>query len=266
MIDPLLRDFLRAAMAAHLNIMIAGVGGSGKTTVVRALANEIPADEWFVVMEEIPELGLHETGKHPWAVAMQARDGHGEKGPDGRPAGQIRLADMIPVSLQLNARRLIVGEVRGREVGAMLQAMSTSNGSLSTIHARDPRIVFDRVVELALEAQEAASEKRVYLQVANAMDLVVFVRIIDESTLGGKRHRFISHVVEIDHIGENGRPRSTAIFGPGPDGRAVPLNPPDRLSEALRLTGYDPAVLASYQQRGLWARALDRKLRAGGGR
>ncbi len=261
MIDPLMRDFLRAAMRAHLNIMVAGVGGSGKTTLVRALADEIPASEWFVVMEEIPELGLHETGRHPWAVAMQARDGHGEKGPDGRPAGQIRLSDMIPVSLQLNARRLIVGEVRGREVGAMLQAMSTSNGSLSTIHARDPRIVFDRVVELALEDQDNASERRVYLQVANAMDLIVFVRIIDESNLGGTRHRFVSHIVEVDRIGDNGRPRTTTIFGPGPDGRGVPDNPPDRLAEALQLVGYDTAQLVQHRGQGQWGRPLDRKLR-----
>ncbi len=261
MIDPLLREFLRAAMAAHLNIMVAGVGGSGKTTLVRALTDEIPVDEWFVLMEEVPELALDTAGRHPWVVQMQARDGHGEKLPDGRRAGQITLSDLIPVSLQLNAQRIVVGEVRGREVGAMLQAMSTSNGSLSTVHARDPRIVFDRIAELALEGKENGSERRTYLQVANALDLIVFVRIINESSLGGRKHRFVSHVTEVDHIGDNGRPRTTTVFGPGPDGRAVPQNQPDRLLEVLRLTGYDPSILAHHQGVGLWARPLDRKLR-----
>lgn len=260
MIDPLLRDFLRAAMAAHLNIMVAGVGGSGKTTIVRALIDEIPRDEWFVLMEEVPELVPDSEGQHPWVVEMQARDGFGEKTPDGRRIGQITLSDLIPVSLQLNAQRIVVGEVRGREVGAMLQAMSTSNGSLSTVHARDPSIVFDRIAELAGEGKENGSERHTYLQVANALDLIVFVRIINESNLGGRKHRFVSHVVEIDHIGDNGRPRTTTIFGPGPDGRAVPQNQPDRLLDALRLTGYDPSVLAHHQDRGLWARPLDRKI------
>jgi pilus assembly protein CpaF len=259
MIDSLLRDFLRAAMAAHLNIMVAGVGGSGKTTLVRALADEIPRDEWFVVMEEVPELAL-DPARHPWAVHLQSRDGHGERGPDGRVNGQIRLSDLIPVSLQLNARRIIVGEVRGGEIDAMLQAMSTSNGSLSTVHARDPRIVFDRVVELALQGRDAGGAARTYLQVANALDLIVYVRIVDETHLGGRRHRFVSEVLEVDRIGENGRPRTTTLFAPGRDGRAVPAYAPDRLSEALQLVGYDPAIIAANTGRGLW-RPLERKVR-----
>ncbi|NIL64786.1 ATPase, T2SS/T4P/T4SS family [Salinispora arenicola] len=139
MIDPLLRDFLRAAMRAGLNIMVAGVPGSGKTSLLRALASEIPADEWMIVMEEARELGLHKTGRHPWAVSMETREGHGERGADGRPVGEITLDDLIPIGLQLNARRIIVGEVRSREIVAMLQAMGTTNGSLCTIHARRAR-------------------------------------------------------------------------------------------------------------------------------
>lgn len=262
MIDPLLRDFLRAAMRAGLNIMVAGVPGSGKTTLLRALASEIPADEWFVVMEEARELGLHKTGRHSWAVSMETREGHGERGPDGRPAGEITLDDLIPVGLQLNARRIIVGEVRSREIVAMLQAMGTTNGSLCTIHAREPGLVFDRVVELALSHRDERSDRRAYLQVANALDLVVYVAMIDESVVGGRKHRFVSHVVEVGGLVEDGRPRTTQIFGPGPDGRAVPLHQPDRLKQQFLLAGYDPTVLTAHRGRGAWPRPLPR-LRSG---
>lgn len=258
MIDPVLRDFLRAAMRAGLNIMVAGVPGSGKTSLLRALASEIPADEWFVVMEEARELGLHKTGRHPWAVSMEAREGHGERGPDGRPAGEITLDDLIPLSLQLNARHIIVGEVRSREIVAMLQAMGTTNGSLCTIHAREPGLVFDRIVELALSHRDERSDRRAYLQVANALDLVVYVTLVDETALGGRKHRFVSHVVEIGGLVEDGRPRTTQIFGPGPDGRAVPLHHPDRLKQQLLLVGYDPSVLSAHRGRGAWPRPLAR--------
>lgn len=256
MIDPLLRDFFRAAMFAGLNIMVAGEAGSGKTTLLRALASEIPADEWFIVMEEARELGLHKTGRHPWAVSMESREGHGERGPDGRPIGEITLDDLIPLSLQLNARHIIVGEVRSREIVAMLQAMGTTNGSLCTIHAREPGLVFDRIVELALSHREERSDQRAYLQVANALDLVVYVKLIDETGIGGRRHRFVSHVIEIGGVVEDGRPRTTQIFGPGPDGRAVPMHQPDRLKQHFLLAGYDPTVLTAYRARGAWPRPL----------
>jgi Flp pilus assembly CpaF family ATPase len=256
MIDPLLRDFLRASMRAGLNIMVAGEAGSGKTTLLRALASEIPSEEWFIVMEEARELGLHKTGRHPWAVSMESREGHGERGPDGRPVGEITLDDLIPLSLQLNARHIIVGEVKSREIVAMLQAMGTTNGSLCTIHAREPGLVFDRIVELALSHREERSDRRAYLQVANALDLIVYVKLIDESAIGGRRHRFVSHVAEVGGLVEDGRPRTTHIFGPGPDGRAVPLHQPDRLKQQFLLAGYDPTVLTAHRGRGDWPRSL----------
>ncbi len=65
MIDPLMRDFLRAAVAAGLNIMVAGRAGAGKTTMLRALASEIPAEEPFILLEESRELGLHKQPAPP---------------------------------------------------------------------------------------------------------------------------------------------------------------------------------------------------------
>src|SRR5690606_41246524 len=67
-IDPLIRDFLAAAVDARANIMVAGPADAGKTTLMRALASRIPAHEAFVVLEESRELGLHTTGRHPWAM------------------------------------------------------------------------------------------------------------------------------------------------------------------------------------------------------
>src|SRR5205823_7517524 len=44
-ISPDVGAFLAAAVAARKNIMIAGATNAGKTTLLRALANQIPADE-----------------------------------------------------------------------------------------------------------------------------------------------------------------------------------------------------------------------------
>jgi len=246
MISDLVRDLLRAAMAADLNIMIAGLGGAGKTTLARALASEISPSEPIVVMEDRRELGLHTTGRHPWAMSMETRQGHGEMDARGRHKGEVALADLIPVSLSLGVLRIIVGEVRGREIVAMLQAMTTSRGSLCTIHARNPGSVVDRAVELALTHGEEMTAELAQRMVAGALDLIVYVDVVDETRIGGQKHRYVSHVVEVVGAGERGQVISTELFGPGPDGRAVPKHHPERIRDQLLRAGYDSRYLTPY--------------------
>jgi Flp pilus assembly CpaF family ATPase len=246
MISEPLRDLLRAAMAADLNIMIAGLGGAGKTTLARALASEISPNEPVVVMEDRRELGLHTTGRHGWVMSMEARQGHGELDARGRHRGEVTLSDLIPVSLSLGVLRIIVGEVRGREIVAMLQAMTTSRGSICTIHARNPASVIDRTVELALTHGEEMTAELAQRMVAGALDLIVYVEIEDDTGVGGRRHRYVSHVVEIVGASDRGQVVTTELFGPGADGRAVPRHHPERIRDRLRRIGYDSRDLAGY--------------------
>jgi len=244
MVSQPVADLLAAAMAADLNVMVAGLGGAGKTTLARALAAEIPASEPVVVMEDRRELGLHTTGRHRWAMSMETRQGHGERDAAGRPRGEVTLADLIPVSLSLGVLRIIVGEVRGREIVAMLQAMTTSRGSICTIHARNPGSVIDRCVELALTHGEQMTAELAQRMVAGALDLIVYVDVVDQTPTGGRKHRFLSHVVEVVGAGDRGQVVTTELFGPGPDGRAVPRHHPERIRDQLLRAGYDSRHLA----------------------
>jgi Flp pilus assembly CpaF family ATPase len=158
----------------------------------------------------------------------------------------VTLADLIPVSLSLGVLRIIVGEVRGREIVAMLQAMTTSRGSICTIHARNPASVIDRAVELALTHGEEMTAELAQRMVAGALDLIVFVDIVDETRIGGRKHRYVSHVVEVVGSGERGQVVATELFAPGPDGRAVPRHHPERVRDQLLRVGYDSRHLAGY--------------------
>ena len=246
MIDPLLRDFLRAAVAAGLNIMVAGRAGAGKTTMLRALAAEISPAEPFILLEESRELGLHRNARHPWVMSFESRDGHGEKGPDGRPAGEITIAELIPVSLRMGAQRIIVGEVRSREIVPMLEAMTTSRGSMCTIHARTSAAVGDRIVQLALSHGPAMTAELAQRTTANGLDLIVYVDLADETGLGGRKHRFVSSVDEVTGTAAAGRIALTRVFGPGTDGRAAPMHLPDRVRGELMGVGYDARVLGPW--------------------
>jgi Flp pilus assembly CpaF family ATPase len=253
-LDPLTAQFLAAAVDARCNIMVAGPADAGKTTMMRALASRIPAHEAFVVLEESRELGLHSTGKHPWAMSFEAREGHGERGMDGRPEGQITLDDLIAFALRMSAPRIIVGEVRSHEIVAMLKAMRSSLGSMCTIHTRSASAVLDRIVELALSHGQGMSAELAQRMAAGSLDVIVYLTLRDERQRGGAKLRYVSNILEVHDSFEAGRVVTTEVFGAGPDGRAVPRHLPERLRDLLLLAGYDARVLVPYieAKRGAW--------------
>lgn len=243
-LDPALAAFLRAAIGAGKNIVVTGLQNAGKTTLIRALANEFHPHERFATIEKEYELHLHElTARHPRVVAMEAREGSTEHTTaTGRRAGEVSLSDLVVDALRMNLRRIIVGEVRGAEILPMLEAMSTGDGSLCTIHARSAAHALDRIVTLCLSAGVSMTDTFAYRLTAGSVDFLVHLTLLDDTPTGGRRHRFVSQVVEVGGIGENHRPATTTVFTPGADGRAVPAHRPACLPDLVR-AGFDPGWL-----------------------
>ncbi|WP_327071857.1 CpaF family protein [Kitasatospora sp. NBC_01302] len=259
-IDSTLAAFLRAAVLARKNIVVAGSQGVGKTSLMRALAREIPSSERVVTLEGEYELWLHTDPAGPTVVAMEAREGNGERGPDGRAAGEISLDELFVQSLRMSARRVIVGEVRGKEVLPMLHAMGEGEGgSMCTLHARSAEMAIERLVMLAMQAEGTQmTDSLAYRLIANAIDFIVYVRLVDETAIGGSRHRFVSQVVEVTGVGEGGRPSRQHVFGPREEAgrrevRAVPLMAPQCLAD-LERAGFERRLLQ--QPWGAWERPL----------
>jgi len=231
---PELASMLAAAVAARKNLMIAGSTNAGKTTLLRALANEIPPGERLVTVERALELGLDQFPElHPNVVAFE------ERLPNAEGAGGISMAELVRRSLRMNPSRVIVGEVLGDEIVTMLNAMTQGNdGSLSTIHANSAQEVFNRIATYALQAQERLPVEATHMLIAGAIDFVIFIEKRNEYALGGSLRRFVSSVREV--TGVDGRVVSSEVFTPGPDGRAVPRASIACLPELLA-AGYEPS-------------------------
>jgi pilus assembly protein CpaF len=237
-LSPELGSFLAAAVSARKNIMIAGATNAGKTTLLRAVANQIPPGERLVTVERALELGLdHFPELHPNVVAFE------ERLPNMEGQGAITMAELVRRSLRMNPSRVIVGEVLGDEIVTMLNAMTQGNdGSLSTIHANSSLEVFNRISTYAIQAQERLPVDATHMLIAGAIDFVVFIMKRNDYSRGGRLRRFVSSVREI--AGVDGRVLSSEVFAPGPDGRAVP-HAPISCMEELAEHGYDP-------RRGVW--------------
>jgi pilus assembly protein CpaF len=211
--------FLSAAVAARKNIMIAGATNAGKTTLLRALANEIPPAERLITVERALELGLGEfPDLHPNVVAFE------ERLPNSEGMGAISMAELVRRSLRMNPSRVIVGEVLGDEIVTMLNAMSQGNdGSLSTIHANSSIEVFNRIATYAIQSVERLPVDATMMLIAGAIDFVVFVEKHNDYATGGRLRRFVTSVREIN--GVDGRVLSSEIFAPGADRVATPAAP-----------------------------------------
>ncbi len=156
-------ELLSRVVVARGNVLVAGSTGAGKSTFLRSLAGEIPADERLVVIEDTNELVLpHEHVVHLECVP-------------GRDAG-IGVADLVVNSLRMRPDRIIVGEVRSpREASALLEAISTGHeGSLTTLHAGSPLGALDRL-ELLLARSGDVGAAAISRFVARAFDIVVHV-------------------------------------------------------------------------------------------
>ena len=236
---PELAGFLSAAVAARKNLMIAGATNAGKTTMLRALANEIPAGERLITVERALELGLGEfEDLHPNVVAFE------ERLPNSEGQGTITMAELVRRSLRMNPSRVIVGEVLGDEIVTMLNAMSQGNdGSLSTIHANSSIEVFNRISTYAIQSAERLPTEATMMLIAGAIDFVVFIERRNDFGQGGRLRRIVTSVREVN--GVDGRVLSSEVFAAGPDGRALPAAPVSCLDELIA-AGYRPQMMPQW--------------------
>jgi pilus assembly protein CpaF len=226
-IDAKLKAFLRAAVRARKQIIVAGATGAGKTTMLRALASEIPKDERVVTIETELELGLNRDRDRD-CVALEAREANVEG------VGAVSAAELVRWSLRMNPDRVIVGEVRGHEVIPMLNAMSQGNdGSMCTIHSDSSANVFNKLGLYGMQSPERLSLETTNQLAAAAIDLVVWIN-------KSRTERFVGSVRQV--VGADGLMVTTnELFTPGHNGRAVPSTPiPQDLLKDLMEVGYDP--------------------------
>lgn len=237
--SPELAAFLSAAVRARKNIMIAGATNAGKTTLLRALANEIEPHERLITVERALELGLGEfPDLHPNVVSFE------ERLPNTEGSGAITMAELVRRSLRMNPSRVIVGEVLGDEIVTMLNAMSQGNdGSLSTIHANSSAEVFNRICTYAIQSQERLPAEATTMLIGGAVDFVVFVQRVNNFATGGSLRRMLTSVREVN--GVDGRVLSSEVFATGAHGYAEPAAQVSCLSE-LEAVGYVPGAAPTW--------------------
>ena len=174
-LTPSLAGHLIAAIAMKRNILISGGTGTGKTTLLNALAARIPDADRIVVIEETAEIHLTK----PNLLRFEARRAQIPLGQE-TPLPPVTIADLVRATLRHRPDRILVGEVRGAEAFDLLQALNTGHlGSLTTIHANSAEQALARLAHCVLTANVGLPHPSVREAIALAIHVVVHVARID---------------------------------------------------------------------------------------
>lgn len=174
---------LSKAIADKKNIIMVGATQSGKTTLMRAMLDKIDHAEHVVILED-----THEISRSASRTTSMLAD----------PVDPKRsLSEYCAMALRMSPDRIVLGEIRSREVVPLLLAFNSGHrGGLTSLHADS---VVDGLERLGLlfhlySGSNQLPHDKVMELVCRNIDLVVLVKD--------------KQVVEIANIigSENGRP------------------------------------------------------------
>ena len=177
-------DVLIAAMAQGLNILVSGGTQAGKTTLLTALASEIPYSYRVITIEEVFEI----NPRLPDVIQLQTRSANLQGD------GEITLRRLVKEALRMRPNRIIIGEVREAEALDLLIALNSGLPGMGTIHANSARDAIMKLQTLPLLAGANISHSFIVPTVASAIDLVIQIamdadgnrRVVEIAALSGR--------------------------------------------------------------------------------
>ncbi|MDP1875181.1 P-type DNA transfer ATPase VirB11 [Phenylobacterium sp.] len=163
--------FLAMAVQTRRNVLISGATGSGKTTLAKALIEQVPPHERLVTIEDTREL----TPPHRNVVHLLYAK-------DGQSLAQIGPKDLLESALRMRPDRILMQELRDEAAFLYLRNVNTGHpGSITTIHADSAELAFE---QLGLLVRESAAGRHmtsgdVSRLLRRLIDVVVQLRRVD---------------------------------------------------------------------------------------
>lgn len=175
--------FLDTIVRGRLNIVISGGTNTGKTTLLNVLLGSIPVTERLVIIEQAPaEIRCALPNRAHLLTRPRTADG----------AAEVSVTALVRNALRMRPDRIVVGESRGGEALAMLQAMNTGHaGSLTTLHANNAFDALARLETMVLMAESGLPHEAIRAQIARAIQIIIQTR------RDANGRRYVSEVVQV---------------------------------------------------------------------
>jgi type IV secretion system protein VirB11 len=154
--------FFRLAIDHSLNVVFVGGTGSGKTTLMKAMADMVPASTRICTIEDTHELSLP---LHPNAVHMFYSD-------------TLPAKDIVKSTLRMKFDRVFLAELRGDETWDYLTLLNTGHdGGMTSVHANNSIAAFPRIATLIKQSEVGQNLDYNYVlgEVKRTIDVVLFM-------------------------------------------------------------------------------------------
>jgi len=159
--------------------IVLGPMGSGKTTALSAMMTAIPPNQKIVTIEDVLELKTLHTN---W-TRFHTRTGYSLT----ETRYDIKPFDLVKLSMRYRPDHIIVGEIRGEEVQALIHSSSLGHGGACTMHAYSPEAALVRLRTPPMEVSEGG-----------LMMIWCFVQLARVQLLSGAWVRRVTRVDEVD--------------------------------------------------------------------
>jgi type IV secretion system protein VirB11 len=171
------REFFAEAVRDKRTIVVAGDTGSGKTTFIRALLDEVPREERLITIEDAKEILLPE---HPNKVHLYYSQGK-------QGVADVTPTELLRACLRMKPNRILLGELRGPEAWDFLNVCASGHpGGMSSVHAASCALTFERLAFLVGQSPSAATLR--YEQIKRLLLLVVDIVVHIERVPGIGRY------------------------------------------------------------------------------
>lgn len=200
-------EFLAGLVKSGYNCFICGGTSSGKTTMLNVLSQSIPPRERVVVIEDSAELQINQVEN---IVRLECRNANVQ----GK--GEVDMAQLVKASLRMRPDRIIIGEVRGKEVMDMIQALNTGHYGLSTGHANNIEGMLKRLEVMFLQAADFPAEA-IRRQITAGIEIMIHMSRMRDGS------RKVVEIAELAGI-ENGIIKVNSLFRLGQGKTGTMLN------------------------------------------
>jgi type IV secretion system protein VirB11 len=169
------RVFFELVMKARKNILISAATNTGKSAFVNMLMTLAHPDERIVTLEDAREIRLRKQKN-----AVHLLYSRGQQG-----VAKVTPVELMEATLRMSPDRVIPGELRGAEAYAALEMLNSGHdGWLSTIHAKSPTHMWDRLAQMVMRFGTPMMRAEIIDYAKGLIDVVIQMHRFDDGLRG----------------------------------------------------------------------------------